>query len=54
VGDLPRTLLPGEDATVDIVLHAPTKPGTYGVTITLLEDPGQLFSGAVHLRVTVR
>jgi hypothetical protein len=54
VGDLRRTLLPGEQMTIDLALHAPSKPGSYDVTITLLEDPGQLFSGAVHLRVTVR
>jgi hypothetical protein len=54
VGDLSRTLLPGESTTINLVLHAPTKPGTYDVTVTLLEDPGQLFSGAVTITVRVR
>jgi hypothetical protein len=53
VGDLPRTLLPSESSTVSLVLRLPSKPGTYEVTLSVLEDPGRVFTGTATISVRV-
>jgi hypothetical protein len=54
ISELPRTLLPGETAEVQVLLRAPSTRGEVVVGIDVLEEPGRVFDGGVPITVDVR
>lgn len=54
IGDLPKTLLPGQELDVNVILPVPAEPGDYELTIRLVQVGGGPMSGGRVLSVAVR
>lgn len=54
LGDLPKTLLPGQEADVTIVLQVPPEPGSYELLIQLVQVGGGPLTGGRIIQAEVR